>query len=103
MLSVCQSVRPGIDTLPGKDAKMANAPTMSRFGDIAQLVERTDRTREVRGSNPLISKFLDSCLAGAGCFCDVYRHVYKHKMSSRLPFWADNGKMSHLRAISSGG
>ncbi len=27
-------------------------------GDIAQLVERTDRTREARGSNPLISKFL---------------------------------------------
>ncbi len=26
-------------------------------GDIAQLVERTDRTREARGSNPLISKF----------------------------------------------
>lgn len=25
-------------------------------GDIAQLVERTDRTREARGSNPLISK-----------------------------------------------
>lgn len=24
-------------------------------GDIAQLVERTDRTREARGSNPLIS------------------------------------------------
>jgi hypothetical protein len=29
-------------------------------GDIAQLVERTDRTREVRGSNPLISNFLKS-------------------------------------------
>lgn len=28
-----------------------------RDGDIAQLVERTDRTREARGSNPLISKF----------------------------------------------
>ena len=27
-------------------------------GDIAQLVERTDRTREARGSNPLISKIL---------------------------------------------
>ena len=26
------------------------------YGDIAQLVERTDRTREARGSNPLISK-----------------------------------------------
>ena len=29
-------------------------------GDIAQLVERTDRTREARGSNPLISKFFES-------------------------------------------
>ncbi len=27
-------------------------------GDIAQLVERTDRTREAWGSNPHISKFL---------------------------------------------
>jgi hypothetical protein len=32
-------------------------------GDIAQLVERTDRTREVRGSNPLISNFLKSIKA----------------------------------------
>lgn len=29
---------------------------MSACGDIAQLVERTDRTREASGSNPLISK-----------------------------------------------
>jgi hypothetical protein len=29
-------------------------------GDIAQLVERTDRTREVRGSSPLISRNLKS-------------------------------------------
>jgi hypothetical protein len=34
-----------------------------RYGDIAQLVERTDRTREARGSNPLISNFyLSDCL-----------------------------------------
>jgi hypothetical protein len=31
-------------------------------GDIAQLVERTDRTREVRGSNPLISNFLEKAV-----------------------------------------
>ena len=38
-------------------------------GDIAQLVERTDRTREVRGSNPLVSSLLAeddiAILAGA--------------------------------------
>ncbi len=33
------------------------ADCCNQDGDIAQLVERTDRTREARGSNPLISKF----------------------------------------------
>jgi hypothetical protein len=34
-----------------------NAYVTDGRGDIAQLVERTDRTREVRGSNPLVSNF----------------------------------------------
>ncbi len=37
--------------------KVYNRRMTAVFGDIAQLVERTDRTREVRGSNPLVSNF----------------------------------------------
>ncbi len=43
-LTACQS---GARVIIGKER-----------GDIAQLVERTDRTREVRGSNPLVSNFM---------------------------------------------
>jgi hypothetical protein len=35
---------------------IGTATGFTTCGDIAQLVERTDRTREARGSNPLISR-----------------------------------------------
>ena len=72
---------------------MADIAFYGLSGDIAQLVERTDRTREVRGSNPLISKSfaVDTLCSWIGELeCDVY----KHKMSFWLHFQTGNGKMS---------
>lgn len=90
-------------------------------GDIAQLVECTDRTREARGSNPLISKFLRTFEYGAGSLLepasaagelfDVFAktanrnkcQICEEGAQEQSPRIARNDTIATLRAISSGG
>jgi hypothetical protein len=78
---------------------------VEQVGDIAQLVERTDRTREVRGSNPLISKFDQSEERRRGDMCGEPERRWNSRGAVKIM-----DKMKEVesakrleRAISSGG
>ena len=72
---------------------------MVRFGELAQLVERCDRTAEVRGSTPLLSTAHNHGLTQAGrFFCD---HALKEILPYQLVMSQSKREqvISHLRYI----